>query len=133
MSESFPAAVGRANYGKYIDQLQEELKKIVQEIGPGKTPGEVDRIQVRIQELFRQQAKELSNEIGFAGNHVLAFMTSTAILATAWVSFYLRRVSSDLSKSPEDRLALLSMLESMNLALEKVVEESVKHADLVRQ
>jgi hypothetical protein len=133
MSESFPAAVGRANYGKYIDQIQEELKKIIEEVGTGKTSAEVERTQVRLQELFRTQSNELSKEVGFAGNHVLAFMTATAIIATAWVSFYLRRATSDLSKSPEDRLALVDMLESMNLALQRVIEESIKHADLAQQ
>ncbi len=132
MSESFPAAVGRANYGKYIDQIQEELKKIIEEVGTGKTSAEVERTQMRLQELFRGQTMELSKEVGFAGNHVLAFMTATALIATAWVSFYLRRATSDISKSPEDRLALVDMLESMNLALQRVIEESIKHADLSR-
>ena len=133
MSESFPAAVGRASYGKYIDQIQEELVKILSEVGPGRTPQEVEATQTRLQELIRKQSKELAKDIGFSGNHVLVFMTSTAIIATAWVSFALRRETSDLSKSPEDRLALLEMLESLSLALQRVIEASTRHADMVHK
>jgi len=133
MSESFPAAVGRASYGKYIDQIQEELRKILSEVGPGRTAQEVEATQTRLQELFRKQSKELAKEIGISGNHVLVFMTTSAIIATAWVSFALRRETSDLSKSPEDRLALLEMLESLNLALQRVTEASMKHADMVHK
>jgi hypothetical protein len=133
MSESFPAAVGRANYGKYIDEVQEELKKILAEIGTGRTPKEVEATQTRLQELIRKQARELTKEVGFTGSHVLVFMTATAILATAWVSYALRKETSDLSRSPEDRLALTEMLNSLNLALQKVIEESVSHADMVRK
>jgi hypothetical protein len=133
MSESFPAAVGRASYGKYIDEIQEELRKILSEVGPGRTAQEVEATQTRLQELFRKQSKELAKEIGIRGNHVLVFMTTSAIIATAWVSFALRRETSDLSKSPEDRLALLEMLESLNLALQRVTEASMKHADMVHK
>ena len=133
MSESFPAAVGRASYGKYIDQIQDELVKILSEVGPGRTPQEVEATQRRLEELIRKQSKELAKEIGFSGNHVLVFMTTTAIIATAWVSFALRRETSDLSKSPEDRLALLEMLESLNLALQRVIEASTRHADMVHK
>jgi len=49
------------------------------------------------------------------------------------VSFALRRETSDLSKSPEDRLALLEMLESLNLALQRVTEASMRHADMVHK
>lgn len=133
MSESFPAAVGRAKYGKYIDEIQEELSKILSEVGPGRTPQEVETTQMRLQALVRKQAKELAKEVGFSGSHVLVFMTATAIISTAWISFALRRETSDLSKSPEDRLALLEMLDSMNLALERVIEASTRHADMVRK
>jgi hypothetical protein len=133
MSESFPAAVGRVSYGKYIDQIQEELQKILSEVGPGRTSQEVEATQSRLQELIRKQSKELAKEIGFSGNHVLVFMKTTALIATAWVSFALRRETSDLSKSPEDRLALLEMLESLNLALQRVIESSTRHADMVHK
>ena len=133
MSESFPAAVGRANYGKYIDEIQDELKRIFEEVGPGKTPGEVDQTQTRIQELIKKQTKELAKEVGFSGDHVLVFMTANAIISTAWLSFALRRKTSNLSQSPEDRLALLEMLESLNLALQAVIDASVKHADMVQK
>jgi len=133
MSESFPAAVGRAKFGKYIDEIQEELNKILSEVGPGRTPKEVETTQMRLQALIRKQAKEIAKEVGFSGSHVLVFMIATAIISTAWISFALRRETSDLTKSPEERLVLLEMLDSMNLALERVIEASTRHADMVRK
>jgi len=133
MSLSFPAAVGQANLGKYIDEIQDELTKILSEVGPGRTAEEVETTQTRLQALIKKQTRELAKDVGLSGNHVLVFMTATAIISTAWVSFALRRETSDLSRSPEDRLALLDMLESLNLALERVVESSTRHADMVRK
>jgi len=121
MSESFALAAGRANYAKYIDQLQEELSKIISEVGPGKTPQEVEAIQEKLQELIRKQSKELATEVGFSGNQVLVFMVATATISPAWISYTLRKETSDLSKSPEDRLALLEMLDSLEIALGKVI------------
>jgi hypothetical protein len=133
MSESFPAAVARANYGRYIDEIQEELQKLFSEVGPGRTPQEVEATQNRLQELIRTQTRELAKEVGFSGNHVLVFMAATAMITTAWVSFTLRRETSDLTKSPEDRLALLDMLESFNNALGKVIEAGSHHADMANK
>jgi hypothetical protein len=133
MSESFPSAVGRVAYGKYIDQIQEELKNILAEVGPGRTPQEVEATQLRLQELIKKQTRELAKEVGFSGNHVLVFMAATAIITTAWISFALRRETSDLSKSPEDRLALQDMLDSLNIALQRVTEAAMKHADLTHK
>ena len=133
MSESFPAAIGRVEYGKYIDEIQEELKNILAQVGPGRTPQEVEATQTRLQELIRKQTRELAKEVGFSGNHVLVIMAATAIITTAWISFALRRETSDLSKSPEDRLALQDMLDSLNLALQRVSESAVRHADLTHK
>jgi antitoxin component of RelBE/YafQ-DinJ toxin-antitoxin module len=130
MSESFTSAVGRVAYGKYIDQIQEELKSILSQVGPGRTPQEVETTQVRLQELLRKQSKELAKELGLSGSHVLVFMAANAIISTAWISFALRRETSDLSKSPEDRLALLEMLDSLSMALQRVTEAAVRHADM---
>jgi hypothetical protein len=130
MSESFPAAVGRVNYGKYIDQLQDEIKKAVAEAGPGRTPKEFDAVEMRVQETVRKQSKDIAKELGLSGSHMLVFMTTMALVSTAWVSFMLRRETSDLSKSPEDRLALIEMLESLNIALRNVIDAASTYADV---
>ena len=129
MSESFNAALEKVDLGKYINQIQEELKRAVSDIGPGKSPQEVEAIQARLQDLFRRQSKELAREVGFLGNQVMVFMTATAIIATAWVSFVLRRETSDLSKAPEDRLATIEMLDALDLVFEKVVQSGIAYAD----
>lgn len=129
VSESFQAALARVNLGKYIDLIQQELKRAVVDIGPGRTPGEVEAIQARIQDLIRRQSMELAKEVGFLGNQAMVFMLSNAILSTAWVAFSLRREASDLSKSPEDRLAVIEMLDSLANALADLVQEGSNYAD----
>ncbi len=129
MSESFESALEKVDYGKYINQIQDELKRTMAELGPGKKPEEVEAIQERLQALIRKQARELSKEVGLLGNHVMVFMMATSIIATAWVSFTLRREASDLGKAPEDRLATIEMLDALDLALAKVVHAASSYAD----
>jgi hypothetical protein len=129
MSESFQSALERVNFGKYVDQVEQELKRALAEVGPGRTPGEIEATQVRLQELMRRQYKELAREVGISGSHVLVFMTATAIISTAWLSFALRREATDLSKSPEDRLAVTDVLDALDIALSKVIAAGSAHAD----
>ena len=129
MSESFQSALGRVNYGKYIDQIQAEFKRAVADIGPGKTPREVEAIQARIQELMARQAKDLAREVGFLGNQAMVYMMATSIIATAWVSFTLRRETIDMGKSPEDRLATIEVYDALGSALGNVIQAASDYAD----
>jgi hypothetical protein len=129
MSESFQSALERVNYGRYITQIQDELKRALADIGPGKTPGEIERTQARLEELLRKQAKELAKEVGLTGSHVLVFMTAVAVIATAWVSFTLRRGTADMSRAPEERLATVELLDALNLALGRVIDSATRFAD----
>jgi len=129
VSETFQAALSKVDLGKYIDQIQEELRRAVSDIGPGRTPGEVEAIQARIQELIRRQSIELAREVGFLGNQAMVFMLSNSIISTAWVAFSLRREASNLSKSPEDRLATIEMLDSLSNAMADVIQEGNAHAE----
>jgi ATP phosphoribosyltransferase regulatory subunit HisZ len=129
MSDSFQSALEKVNFGKYIDQIQDELRRAIAEVGPGKTPGEVEAIQSRLQALLRKQSKEIAKEVGFAGNQAIVFMIATSIISTAWVSFALRRETLDLSKSPEDRLATMEMFDALDLALGNVVRAGSEYAD----
>jgi len=129
VSESFQAALAKVDLGKYIDQIQEELRRAIADIGPGRTRGEVEAIQARIQELIGRQSMELAKEVGFLGNQAMVFMLSNSIISTAWISFSLRREASDLTKSPEDRLAVLEMLDSLSSALADVIQQGTDHAD----
>lgn len=130
LSETFQSALGKVDLGKYIDQVQDELKRAVADIGPGRTPGEVEAIQARLQDLIRRQATDLAKEVGFLGNQAMVFMLSNSIISTAWVSFTLRRETSDLSKSPEDRLALIEMFDALANSLADVIHEGSNHADV---
>jgi hypothetical protein len=129
MSESFETILSRVNYGKYIDEIQSELEKAIAEVGPGKTPKEIEGIQERLQAVIRRQSLQLAREVGFRGNHVMVFMTATSIIATAWVSYALRRETLDLTKSPEDRLGTIEMIEALDLALKRVIEAAGDYAE----
>ncbi len=129
---SFPAAVEKVNYGRYIDQIQEELNAAFAEVGPGRTPKEVESIQQRLQELMRKQSADLAKELGISGNHVLVFMTATALISIAWISFALKKETSDLSKSPEDRLEMMEMLDALGSALGNVIAKAGNHADMTK-
>ena len=129
MSESFQRALEKLNYGKYVDAIQDELRGILSEVGPGRTPAQVEETQTRLQAVIRKLSKDLAKDVGLFGDHVMVFMTATAIITTAWVSFTLRRETSDLSKSPEDRLAMMEVLDALGLAFGKVVESATNYAD----
>lgn len=129
MSESFESVLGQVNYPKYIDEIQAELRRARDEIGPGRTPGEVEAIQGRLQALFRKQSAQLAKEVGLQGNQMMVFMTAMSVLCTAWVSFALRRETTDLTKSPEDRLAMLEMFDALEFALGKVIQAAGSYAD----
>ena len=129
MSESFQSALRKVDYGKYIDEIQSELKRAMVDIGPGKTRGEVEAIQARLQECIRRQSMELARDLGFLGDRIMVFMLSTSIISTAWVAFALRRETSDLTKSPEDRLVLLEMFDALANALADVVQAGSNQAD----
>jgi hypothetical protein len=130
LSEAFPTAVGRLELKKYIDQIQDELTKIATEVGPGKTPQEIEHAQERLQTLLRKQAQQIAREMGVEGNHMFLFMVASSILSTAWASFYIKRQMNDLSRSFEERLALTDMLNSLQLALGNVITESTGYAEV---
>lgn len=129
MSESFQSRLGKVDYGKYIDQIQDELKRAIADIGPGRTQGEVEAIQARLQERIRRQSLELTKEVSFLGNQAFVFMLSNSIISTAWVAFTLKRETSDLSTSPEERLALMEMFDALANALADVIQEGSNYAD----
>jgi hypothetical protein len=129
MSESFRGALEKVDFTKYVGQIEEELERAIADIGPGRGPQQVEAIQARLQELMRRQATQLAREVGFFGNPVMVYMTATCILTTAWVSFTLRRMISDLSKAPEERLAITEMLDSLGLGLQGVIDSAIRVAD----
>jgi len=129
VSESFQSVLRRVDLGKYIDEIEQELKRATLDIGPGKTAGEVEAIQGRLQTLIRKQSMQLAKEAGFQGNQATAFMLSNSIISTAWVAFTLRRETSDLSESPEDRLAIIEMFDALANTLADVIQEGSNYAD----
>jgi len=129
MSETFRSALEKVDYGKYIDEIQDELRRAIADIGPGRTHQEIEAIHARLQELLRRQTTQLAKEVGFLGNQAMVFMLATSIIATAWVSFALQREASDLSKSPEDRLATIEVLDSLDSALQMVAREGSNYAE----
>jgi hypothetical protein len=130
MSEALPKAVDRLDVKKYIDQMQAELKKIAREVGPGKTPEEVEEAQTRFQSLLREQSQEIAKELGLTGNHIFVFMVASTLLTTAWTSFYIRTQMDDISKPFEERIILTDMLNSLELALGNAISAGTKCAEM---
>ncbi|MDA4123943.1 MAG: hypothetical protein OK438_00640 [Thaumarchaeota archaeon] len=133
MSEGFPAVTSRVDMKKYIDQIEEELRRVLIDIGPGKTPEEIEATQTRLQELIRRQTHSIAKEIGLTGSHVIVFMMASTIITTGWVAFALKRETLDLSKPPEDRLTLTDMLDALELALANVISAGSNYADISRK
>lgn len=133
MSEGFPAVVSRVDMKKYIDQIEEELKRVLAEVGVGKTPQEIETTRTRLQALIRKQTQSIAKEIGLTGSHVIVFMMASTIITSGWVAFALKRETLDLSKPPEDRLTLTDMLNSLELALANVISASSNYADISKK
>lgn len=129
MSESLEGVLGRVSYGKHLDKIQNELKTILSEMGPGKSAKDAGIYVDRIQSVFKSETEALAKELGLQGNPVMVYMVATSVLSTAWVAFALRREASDLSKSPEDRLSTIEMLDGLGNALSAVVNSASSYAD----
>lgn len=114
---------------KYVDQIEAELKQIRAEASASKAPQDSEEATKRLQQVLRRQAGVIATELGLSGDEFLVFMASTAVLTTAWLSYSLRREISELSKSPEERIALTEMLDSLGLALERTIESGISCAD----
>jgi hypothetical protein len=130
MSEALPKAVDRLDAKKYIDQMQDELKKIARDVGSGRTPEEVEKAQTRLQNLLRKQSQEIAKELGLTGNHIFVFMIASTLLTTAWTSFYIRTQMDDISKPFEERIRLTDMLNSLELALGNVISAGTRYAEV---
>jgi len=129
VSESFKSALEKVDFGRYIDEIQEALRKAIAEVGPGRNPQEIEEVQQRLQALLRKQSTDLAKEAGLLGNQAMVFMLSSAIISTAWVSFALQRETSDLSKSPEDRLATIELFDALENALGSVIQAGAGYAE----
>lgn len=98
MSDAFDVSLGKVDLQKYVDQLQDELTKILKEVGPGKTEEEAEAGKKRLEDLLRKQAVSLAKETGVRGNFAFVFMLMSSVLTTAFTSFTIRRIMNDMSK-----------------------------------
>jgi len=130
MSQAFPNAVGGLDVKKYIDEIQDELKKILESVGPGKTPKEIEETQVRLQALLRKQSQQIAKDLALRGNHVFLFMTASAIITTAWAAFYIRRQMDDMERPFEERITLTDLLNSLQIAMGNVIQAGTSYAEI---
>jgi hypothetical protein len=130
LSDAFDVSLGKVDLQKYVDELQDELTKILKEVGPGKTEAETEAGKKRLEDLLRKQAVSLAKETGFRGNYVFVFMLMSSILTTAFTSFTIRRIMNDMSKPFEERIRLEELLSSLPVVLSGVVSRSAEHADM---
>lgn len=134
MSDAFDVSLGKVDLSKYVDELADELTRIVKEVGPGKTEAEVQagkkRIEGRIEDLLGRQAASLAKETGVVGNYALVFMLMSSILMTAWTSFTIKRTLLDTTRPFEERLRLEELLSNLPVALSQAISRSAEHADM---
>lgn len=130
MSDVFDVSLGKVDLSKYVDELQDELSRIVKEVGPGKTEGEAEVGKRRIEDLLRKQSTKLAKETGVGGNYAFVFMLMTSILMTAWASFTIKRGMIDMTRPFEERLRLEELLSNLPTVLSAVISKSAEHADM---
>ena len=130
MSEGLDRSIGRVDLTKYIDQMEEEIAKMLKDMGQGKTEVEMDAGKRRIEELMRKQSLSLAQETGIRGSYMFVHLLMTSILSTAWVSFALKRGMIDMGRPFEERLRFEELLSSLGNVLNEVVTKSAEHADM---
>lgn len=130
MSDSFDVSLGKVNLSRYVNELQDELSKIIKEVGPGKTEAEKETGKERLEELLRKQAASLATETGVTGDYRLVFMLMSSVLMTAWSCFTIKRTMNDTTRTFEERLRLEELLSSLPVVLSGVVSRSSEYADM---
>jgi hypothetical protein len=130
LSEGLDRSIGRVDLTKYIDQMEEEIAKMLKDMGQGKTEVEMDAGKRRIEELMRKQSLSLAQETGIRGSYMFVHLLMTSILSTAWVSFALKRGMIDMGRPFEERLRFEELLSSLGNVLNEVVTKSAEHADM---
>jgi hypothetical protein len=130
LSDSFDVSLSKVNLSKYLDELQEEIARVLKDVGPGKSEGEIEAGKKRIEDVLRRQAVRLAKETGVAGNYVFIYSLMSSVLTTALTAFTIKRGLYDTTRSFEERLRLEELLSSLPLALATVVSKSAEHADM---
>ena len=130
LSDTLDVSLGKVNLSKYVNELQDELSKILKEVGPGKTEAEKEAGKKRIEDLLRKQAASLATETGVTGDYRLVFMLMSSILMTAWSCFTIKRTMIDTTRPFEERLRLEELLSSLPVVLSGVVSRSSEYADM---
>jgi len=130
LSEALDNALKRVNLYHYVEQIEDELGKVVKNDDQPKTPEEAEAGKRRLQELVRKQADSLAKETGVRGNPIFVFMLMSSILTAAWTAFAIKRGIIDMSRPFEERLRLEELLASLGLVLSDVVSKSAEYADM---
>ena len=133
MSEAFEQSIGRVDLSKYIDQLEDEIGRILKDTGMGKTEGEVEAGKRRIEEVVRKQAAALAKETGVGGSYAFVFMLMSSVLASAWAAFALKRGMLDMARPFEERIKLEELLSGMGVVLSDVIAKSANYADMYKK
>lgn len=133
MSDAFDVSISKVDLSKYLDELQDELSRIVKDVGPGKTEGEVEAGKKRIEDLLRRQTVRLAKETGVSGNYTFVFSLMTSILTTAMTAFTIKRGLNDPTRPFEERLRLEELLSSLPLALASVAARSAEYGDIYKK
>jgi hypothetical protein len=120
----------KVNVRPYVDELQEEIVKILKETRPGKTEIEMQAGMGRLHTLISKQSKRLAAELGLAGDYMLLFMLTSGMISLAWSAFYLRRILLDDRKPFDQRLELIELQNSLGEAISALLASATSYAEL---
>ena len=114
----------------YVDELQEEITKILAEVGPGRTELEIQAGMSRLQALVGKQSKRLTSELGLGGDYMLLYMLTSGMISLAWSAFYLRRIMLDVKKPFDQRLEMIELQNSLGDAISSLLLSATSYAEL---
>ncbi len=117
----------------YIDELQEEITKILREVGPGKTDEEMQAGIRRLQVLVGKLSKRLTAELGLSGDYMLLLMLTSGMLALAWTAFYLKRITLDNKKPFEQRLVMIELHNELGEAVSGLLSSATTYAEMYEE
>lgn len=117
----------------YIDELQEEITKIIREVGPGKTEDEMQAGTRRLQVMVSRLGKRLAVELGIRGDYMFLHLLTSGMLSIAWSAFYVRRKTLDVKKPFEQRFEMIELQNQLGDAISILVSSAMAYAELYKE
>ena len=127
MGEGLTDRLRRINFRTYIDEVQDEIGKTLEEVGKGETEEEREKGRDRLQALLRIQSKRLTSELGLSGDYNIIFMLTAGMVATAWATFILKAKSLDAKRPAKDRTVMGTFADCLADSFEEIIAQALAY------